>query len=148
MKLEFSRLIIRDFKEYRGKHVLDFATLGNGLHYIRGSNKVDRLGSNGSGKSSLWDAFLWCLTGRTTRGLRGVDVRTWGETTHAMSRVDFYVEETAHWVKRSTVKNGLWLDGKLCSQDEIDRLIGLNITNLPHTIVLGQKQDLFFDLKP
>jgi DNA repair exonuclease SbcCD ATPase subunit len=148
MKLEFSRLIIRDFKDYRGKHVLDFAILGNGLHYIRGSNKVDRLGSNGSGKSSLWDAFLWCLTGRTTRGLRGVDVRTWGETTHAMSRVDFYVEETAHWVKRSTVKNGLWLDGKLCSQDEIDRLIGLNITNLPHTIVLGQKQDLFFDLKP
>jgi DNA repair exonuclease SbcCD ATPase subunit len=65
-----------------------------------------------------------------------------------MSRVDFYRDDRAHWIKRSTIKNGLWLDGKLVSQEEIDRLIGLSIVNIPHTIILGQKQDLFFDLKP
>jgi DNA repair exonuclease SbcCD ATPase subunit len=146
--LEFSRLIIRNFKEYRGKHVLDLSAMGNGLHYIRGKNRVDAIGSNGSGKSTLWDAFMWCLTGRTVRGLRGTDVRTWGGTEPAVSRVDFFRDDEAHHVKRSTAKNGLWLDGKLASQEEIDRLIGLSIINIPHTIILGQKQDLFFDLVP
>jgi DNA repair exonuclease SbcCD ATPase subunit len=148
MRLEFTRLILRDFKEYRGKHDLPFSSIGFGLHYIRGDNRVDALGSNGSGKSTLWDAFMWALTGRTVRGLRGIDVRTWGSDRQAMSRVDFFRGDQQHYVKRSTEKNGLWLDGKLASQEEIDRLIGLSIVNLPHTIVLGQKQELFFDLKP
>lgn len=148
MRLEFTRLILRDFKDYRGKHVLDLAGMGSGVHYIRGVNNVDAIGSNGAGKSTLWDGFLWCLSGRTVRGLRGTDVRTWEGDGHAMCRVDFYCDDEAHWVKRSTVKNGLWLDGKLTSQEEIDRLLGLSIVNIPHTILLGQKQDLFFDLKP
>lgn len=148
MRLEFTRIILQDFKEYRGKHVIDLSGLGFGVHYIRGENRVDALGSNGAGKSTLWDAFMWCLTGRTVRGLRGADVRTWSGTEPAVSRVDFYIDDSPRWVRRSTAKNGLWLDGRLCSQDEIDRLIGLSIINIPHTIMLGQKRDLFFDLKP
>lgn len=148
MRLEFTRIILRDFKEYRGKHALDLSSLGFGVHYIRGTNRVDALGSNGAGKSTLWDAFVWALTGRTVRGLRGTDVRTWGSDRPAVSRVDFYRGDEPHFVKRSTAKNGLWLDGKLVSQEEIDRLLGLNVVNIPHTIVLGQKRDLFFDLKP
>jgi DNA repair exonuclease SbcCD ATPase subunit len=148
MKLEFTRLILRDFKEYRGKHVLDLSRMGNGVHYVRGKNRVDAIGSNGAGKSTLWDAFMWCISGRTVRGLRGTDVRTWQGAEHAMSRVDFFCDDEAHHVKRSTEKNGLWLDGKLCSQEAIDRLLGLSIINIPHTILLGQKRDLFFDLKP
>lgn len=148
MQIEFTRIILTDFKEYRGKHVCDLSSLGFGLHYIRGVNRVDALGSNGAGKSTLWDAFLWALCGRTVRGLRGTDVRTWEGDQHAVCRVDFYCGDEAHWVRRSTSKNGLWLDGKLTSQEEIDRLLGLNIVNIPHTILLGQKQDLFFDLKP
>lgn len=148
MRLEFTRLILRDFKDYRGKHVLDLSGMGSGVHYIRGVNNVDAIGSNGAGKSTLWDGFMWCTSGRTVRGLRGTDVRTWEGDEHAMCRLDFYCDDEPHWIKRSTVKNGLWLDGKLTSQEEIDRLLGLSIVNIPHTIVLGQKQDLFFDLKP
>ena len=147
-RLEFCTIKIRDFKEYRGQHVLELSELGFGLQYMRGENKVDAIGSNGAGKSSIWDAFLWCLTGRTTRGMRGTDVRTWGGDEHAKVSVGFYNDEGWHWVKRSTEKNGLWLDGKLTSQDEIDRTVGLNITNIPHTILLGQKRELFFDLQP
>lgn len=148
MRLEFTRIILTDFKEYRGKHALDLSGLGFGVHYVRGRNRVDALGSNGAGKSTVWDAFLWCLSGRTVRGLRGTDVRTWGQKGNAVCRVDFFKGNRAHYVKRSTAKNGLWLDGKLASQDEIDRLVGLTLINIPHTILLGQKRDLFFDLKP
>lgn len=148
MRLEFCTIKIKDFKEYRGKHVLELSELGYGLQYMRGENKVDAIGSNGAGKSSVWDAFLWCLTGRTTRGLRGTDVRTWGGDEHASVTVGFYNDDSYHRVRRSTRKNGLWLDGKLTSQEEIDRTLGLNITNIPHTILLGQKRELFFDLQP
>jgi DNA repair exonuclease SbcCD ATPase subunit len=65
-----------------------------------------------------------------------------------MCRVDFYIADKPHWIKRSTAKNGLWLDGKLASQEEIDRRVGLSALNLTHTIIIGQKRDLFFDLKP
>lgn len=147
-RLEFTRIILRDFKEYRGKHVVDLSSLGNGVHYVRGRNRVDALGSNGAGKSTLWDAFMWTLTGRTVRGLRGIDVRTWQGNEQAMCRVDFYRGNKPHFVRRSTAKNGLWLNGKLASQEEIDRLIGLSIINIPHTILLGQKRDLFFDMRP
>ena len=44
MRLEFTRIILQDFKEYRGKHALDLSGLGFGLHYIRGANRVDALG--------------------------------------------------------------------------------------------------------
>lgn len=148
MRLEFCTIKIRDFKEYRGLHVLELSELGNGLQYMRGENQVDAIGSNGAGKSTIWDAFLWALTGRTTRGMRGIDVRTWGGDDHAKVSVGFYNDGGWHWVKRSTEKNGLWLDGKLTSQEEIDRTIGLSIVNIPHTILLGQKRELFFDLQP
>lgn len=148
MRLEFTRIILRDFKDYRGKHAIDLSGLGFGVHYIRGINRVDPLGSNGAGKSTLWDAFVWALTGRTTRGLRGTDVRPWHGAGAAMCRVDFYVGDKPHWIKRSTARNGLWLDGKLASQEEIERRVGLGAFNIAHTIVLGQKRDLFFDLKP
>jgi DNA repair exonuclease SbcCD ATPase subunit len=148
MKLEFEKIILRDFKEYRGKHVLPLGPLGLGLMFMRGTNRVDPLGSNGAGKSSIWDAFSWAITGRTTRGLRGTDVRTWEGKAHAAVSVTFYADDDGHVIKRSTEKNGLWLDGKLTSQEEIDRLLGLTVVNLPHTLILGQKRELFFDLKP
>ena len=120
MRLEFTRIILQDFKEYRGKHALDLSSIGFGLHYIRGTNQVDALGSNGAGKSTLWDAFMWTICGRTVRGLRGIDVRTWGSKRQAVCRVDFYCDDKAHWIKRSTEKNGLWLDGKLVSESGDD----------------------------
>lgn len=147
-KLTFRRMTLRDFKEYRGRHKIDLGNLGLGLHYIRGVNKVDALGSNGAGKTTLFDAFSWVLTGKTTRGLRGTDVRTWGSKDNAIVQISFRVDDVLHVLKRSTEKNGLWLDDKLTSQDEIERLIGLTSVNIPHTILLGQKRDLFFDLLP
>lgn len=147
-RLTFSRLTLRDFKDYRGTHVLDIKALGKGLVYMRGDNQVDPLGSNGAGKSTIWDAFMWVLTGRTTRGLRNPDVYTWGGSEHARVSLSVFVDGKKHIIKRSTARNGLWLDGEVTSQESIERLIGLTQTNIPHTIILAQKQELFFDLTP
>jgi chromosome segregation ATPase/DNA repair exonuclease SbcCD nuclease subunit len=44
----------------------------NGFTLVTGQNELG--GSNGSGKSSIFDAIYWCLFGETTKGLTGNDV--------------------------------------------------------------------------
>ncbi len=49
-----------------------------GLYLVDGENK-DEGGSNGCGKSVVWDALAWVLFGTTTRGLTGDEVVNWQE---------------------------------------------------------------------
>lgn len=145
--LQFDRMEVEDFKEIRAKQKISFSLLGLGVHFVSGVNEVEpRLGSNGAGKSTIWDALCWCLFGRTVSGLRGVDIRTWGAKTHPRVEIILYVDGKKHKIVRSTQANGLWLDDKVIEQAVIDRLLGLTFANFPHTILLGQGQPLFFDL--
>ena len=57
----------------------DFISIGKidleiqpGFTLVTGQNELG--GSNGSGKSSIFDAIYWCLFGETTKGLTGNDV--------------------------------------------------------------------------
>lgn len=45
----------------------------SGLVLLEGKN-LDEGDSNGSGKSSVWDAISWCLFGQTVRGLKNDEV--------------------------------------------------------------------------
>lgn len=147
--LDFRLITITDFREFRGTHKLDLRKLGAGVHFVAGVNMVEpRLGSNGAGKSSIWDAWHWCLTGKTVDGLRGVDVRTWLTKNHARVEIALTINEFAATIARSTEPNGLWFNGKVCDQATIDQEVGLNVSNLAHTLIIGQGQPLFFDLPP
>lgn len=44
-------------------------TLINGINYTQ----TDLAKSNGSGKSSIWEALVWCLTGETIRGTKNIE---------------------------------------------------------------------------
>ena len=62
MHIEFKRLILHNFMSF-GDAEIRFEDEG----FIRVSgvneNPLDNAGSNGSGKSSLWEALIWALTG-------------------------------------------------------------------------------------
>ena len=68
------------FKEIRIQNFIVFSeakvALDNqGLVIVEGRNKSNpAFDSNGSGKSSLLDAFLWCIWGQTLRGLKADEV--------------------------------------------------------------------------
>lgn len=148
MLLQFDYLELDFFKSF---HYVDLAldNYGVGLHFLRGQNKVEpRLGSNGAGKSSLWDALSWCLYGRTPDGLKGPDVRPWGKNATTNACLGFSIDNDQHEILRQAGPNRLFLDGKEIGQETIDRLIGINVETFLHTIVLGQGQPLFFDLQP
>jgi DNA sulfur modification protein DndD len=51
-------LKLKDFRQFKGEQVIDFAADGQ-------KNVTIILGENGSGKTSLAQAFTWCLYGKT-----------------------------------------------------------------------------------
>ena len=69
--MQFNRLEINNFMSYHNEGI-DLDDFKN-LTLIEGVNE-DEGGSNGSGKSTMWDAISWCLFGTTVRGLKNDDV--------------------------------------------------------------------------
>lgn len=64
--MEFFNLSINNFMSFSSQE-LSFPS--SGLTLIEGIN-LDEGGSNGSGKSTIFDAISWCLFGKTVRGLK------------------------------------------------------------------------------
>ena len=67
MKLTFKYIKIENFFSI-GQAELDLSN--NGYVFVKGvnENSLDNALSNGSGKSSIWEAIAWCLCGETIRG--------------------------------------------------------------------------------
>lgn len=152
--LVFQSLVLYNFKRFLGKHrfVLNRPP---GLYYITGSNKVvPRLGANGVGKTSIWDALLWCFTGTTGRDRKPGDaIEPWtldGEPCWVSTK--FTRLGSTYRLKRSRAPNELVLkhNGKkwFTTQQEVEQLLGMSDGMLRRTVVLTQFGSLFLDLGP
>ena len=71
MNIEFISLQLNNFMSYESAFI---SFTDSGFTLLNGINKniSDNAESNGSGKSSLFDAIAWCLTGDTIRGTKDV----------------------------------------------------------------------------
>ena len=69
MNIKFNKINIQNFLSI-AEASIDFSN--NGYTLVKGynNNKDDLATSNGSGKSSLFEAICWCLTGETIRGIK------------------------------------------------------------------------------
>lgn len=147
-QVSFRRLIVRDFKSFKGEHELALDRVV-GLHFVRGRNRDEpRLGSNGSGKSSLWDALCWCLYGRTIKGLRNPDIKPWRGSSKTLVRVVVRVDGDKHTIERTVYPNRLFIDGDDVGPEAVVKLVGMTFEIMTNTIILGQGGELFFDVKP
>nr|DAX39565.1 MAG TPA: STRUCTURAL MAINTENANCE OF CHROMOSOMES PROTEIN [Caudoviricetes sp.] len=120
----------------------------NGFILVNGENKnpTDNSLSNGCGKSSLFNAIAWCLTGRTTSGIKDVSNIYLNETTSV--EVDFNINDTKYKVVRtknpSNVKiyiNGEDKSGKGIRDGEqllAEYIPSLTSTLINSVIILGQ----------
>jgi DNA repair exonuclease SbcCD ATPase subunit len=149
LKLSFPSLIVHDFGSFVGKHVFNFEAYGPGLHFVRGLNKVEpRLGSNGSGKSTVFNALCWCLTGKAVDGRRGPDIEPRYSDRHPFVAVGVKTDDDLFILTRATHPNALKLGEDVVGQDTVDGLTRLPFGVLTHTALLGQGQPLFYDLEP
>jgi DNA repair exonuclease SbcCD ATPase subunit len=123
--------------------------MGSGLHFLQGINEAEPdLGSNGSGKTSIFDALCFVLFGKTVDNLRGDDIRTW-EATDINTRLTlfFYVDDKRWTIVRDVTNHSLLLNGGIISQEELERKTGLSYTLFINAIVI-QGDDLFVDRTP
>ena len=75
MKIE--KLTVSYFKVFRKKQTFHFP-LAPSLNFMFGENQVDKdMGSNASGKSSVWDALCWVFYGKTARNIKASGVGNW-----------------------------------------------------------------------
>lgn len=120
----------------------------NGFILVNGENKnpTDNSLSNGCGKSSLFNAIAWCLTGQTTSGIKDVSNIYLNETTSV--EVDFNTNDTKYKVVRtknpSNIKiyiNGEDKSGKGIRDGEqllAEYIPSLTSTLINSVIILGQ----------
>jgi len=99
MRLIFKSLDIENFMSI-GKVHIDF-TAQKGYNIVSGINKCmeDNAKSNGSGKSSLWEAISWVLTGTTVRGSK--DIVNINANDGAIVSIDFDSDEHHYFIQRS-----------------------------------------------
>jgi DNA repair exonuclease SbcCD ATPase subunit len=76
---------------------IDFSEFSSAL--LIGNTEGDYSKSNGSGKSSIFEAILWCLFNKSRQGMMD-DVVSWGETTCSVS-LEFTHSEILYRVVRT-----------------------------------------------
>ena len=126
-----------------------------GLYLIQGNNLAQpSLGGNGVGKSTIWDALFWCLTGTTTRGLKNTDVKPWGTTGGTKVSLMVALDDDLLTVTRQTNPNELWLESDKYQTDqeatteEILDMLGMDAEQLLHGLIISQFGQFFLDMKP
>jgi len=110
MKLRYMK--IRNFRQFYGEQSMEFAIGGE-----TGRNITVVHGYNGSGKTALLNAFVWCLYGETTPDLehpdllhneRAVDEAEIGKELSVSVLLEFDMGDARYQVRRTrkTVKSG------------------------------------------
>jgi len=115
MYIDFKRLLIQGFLSIANEEV---SLADQGLVLIMGINEHEtHFESNGSGKSSILEAIVWVLTGKTPRGTTDVVNRHWEEG-YCLVECDFTIEGIEYTVRR-TVNHpdhgsgiSMWKDGQ------------------------------------
>lgn len=71
MNIVFEKVSFENFLSFKSATI---ELQNNGYVVVSGVNRyaIDGAKSNGAGKSTIWDAITWCLTGETIRGVKDV----------------------------------------------------------------------------
>lgn len=98
MHVDFKHITIHNFMSF-GHVELSFND--DGFIRVTGVNEnpSDNAGSNGSGKSSLWEALVWVITGDTIRGTKQI-VNIYGED-GCFVDIDFCIDNKQYKLIRS-----------------------------------------------
>lgn len=147
MHLQFESITLKRFRSFHDEATLFFDDAGAGLYFLKGANKSSKaLGSNGAGKSSIVDALMWCLYGKTVQGLKNPDIIPWSGKGKTEVTVAITIDKKQHIIRRTVGPNLLTIDEKEAGQEYVNKLIAIPFEIIPYTIILGQRQPLFYDL--
>ena len=123
---------IQGFRSFAAPQRLDFGAMPAGLYHVTGKNEAEpELGANGVGKSSLFDAIYWCVSGKTSRGLRAGTVKNWQKKERTGVITDWITGAGTVSVMRMWQPNALEVvtgnnPPRPVDQQELERLLGVS----------------------
>lgn len=144
-RISLLSIAIKNFRSYKDEFVSFPKT--SGLKHLGGVNEIDtRLGANGVGKTSLWDALYWVFYGTSIKGMKVSSLLTWNCTDKAEVVAEVQVDETILKVKRTGPPLKLEVNNKPTTQEELEKILCLSKDRFSHSIIFGQGAPLFPDL--
>ena len=149
--MRFKELRITNFKAFKKTQRFVFPSKP-GLYFMQGLNESEpRLGSNGAGKTTIWDALCWVLYGKTPKGLKSGDVCNWEAGKGAIVELDVEVGDGHITVVRqwSPIKCFIrWPDGTEEDMGKEQETPWLPYAQFLHCQLMAQNQPMFLDMKP
>ena len=146
----FKTLTIENFKSFTGDPVeINLSPVDNGINYVLGHNAHnERMGANGVGKSSIWDALSWCLTGKTVKGLPTTAIVPWSKSKGGTTvTLVMEIGEESFEIRRTTSPSRVTVNDTTYGQEDLDELV-FSYEILTQAVVLGQDRPLFLDRTP
>lgn len=159
--MKIKSITLSNFKSFKGEHSFCLPE-EPGLYLMTGDNRKEpRLEANGAGKSSIWDALIWLIYGKTSRGLKGGEVAPWGTKSKVSVEVEYECDGLGYHLKRTWNPISLVLSCDDGSQedlvmDETNKFMGhlsksgklLDFTSFLNAIYFAQSSPMFLDLPP
>lgn len=155
MKLEFKSIKIESFLSVG---CIEANLSNRGITLVRGINEYEpKLDSNGSGKSSIFDAIIWCLLGCTTRDVSRVsnenlDQGARVELHISINNNDYIIVRTENPKTLTLTCNGEDISGNTYTKSQSileEHLDGLGYDALISIVILSQGlPGRFTSLKP
>ena len=134
---------LKNFRSYIDE-VVTFP-VNPGLLFLTGENLVDKLGSNGAAKSTLWDGVAFAFYGTAVKGTKTSNLLTWGKETLEVE-LEFKINGLSQTIYRTSPPMRIYLNGKtekeLVTQEAITTLIGLTKEQFLQSVIFGQDMRL------
>lgn len=146
MRIVFDKLTLKNFMSYHDETTIDLNR--NGYILVNGINQnpEDNAKSNGTGKSSLFSAISWCLTGQTISGGKDItniyfDEKAYVKLHLIIDGVPYVIERTKNPSNLKIYINGVNKSGKGIRDTE--KLLNEYLPDITHSlvnsvIILGQ----------
>jgi len=156
--MKLHRITMTNFRSFKGEQTFHFPEKP-GLYFMQGVNEFEpRLGANGAGKSTIWEALLWVCFGKTSRGLKAGDVCNWDYDRGTVVEIAYETQEGAVSLKvmRRAWKPNSWtiidLFGNVTdlTKDAENQALAdfrLEFTPFLHCLLMAQSHPMFLDLK-
>lgn len=151
--MKFLWIKIENFKSFEGRHKLDLRSYKPGLYFIQGENVQNKkIGSNGVGKSNIFDAMHWCLYGTSVRGTPTTQLVPWKKIGNPVVELALRYPDGVTKIRRTYKPNSISIvrnkEEKRIIQEDLNEIVGLSSDAFQSSVVIGQFSRMFFDFKP
>ena len=144
-QIQLLAIELENFRSFKQATMIELSP-GAGLKFLSGANKVEpKLGANGAGKSTIWDAVAYCVTGASVRGVRASDLASWGGGKPRVMTA-WEINGEIITIERHGSPERILLEDQPVDQATIDRTLGLSRGRFLQSVIFGQSVPLFIDL--